>query len=130
MLNRLLNSTGKKLRLYVADTKPTRGDGSRHAPARSSAVPQRPERAPEQPTAAGSAVMTVREALGFVAQGGDPAEAIAALEAAGLSPQRAAVMGGISISAYEALRDASQDSSEWVAFCKSAAMWRDRLGHS
>lgn len=132
MLNRLLNSTGKKLRLYVAEAQPARGGESHRAPVRSGTAPEKraEERTAAQPVAVRSGTMTIRDALEVVAQCGDPAEAIAALEAAGLSPQRAAVMGGISISAYEALRDASRDSGEWTAFCKSAAVWRDRLGHS
>lgn len=127
MFNRLLNSTGKKLRLYVAEPKPVR---EAEAPA------PRPAREPRQRPVAATPVkpegvaMSLPEALGRAADCNDPAEGLAVLESAGLTPQRAAVMGGISLSAYEALRSADPADPQWGAFRKSVAEWRDRLSHS
>lgn len=128
MLNRLLNSTGKKLRLYVAESKPGREAAAVSAPRPAREPRQKPEALAVKPAVV--AGMSLPDALGRVANCGDPAEGLAMLEAAGLTPQRAALMGGISLSAYEALRDAAPTAPEWGAFRKSVAEWKNRLGHS
>lgn len=135
MLNRLLNSTGKKLRLYVADeasdrapvvsAEPERENPGRRGPTRVEAPP---------PVAATSSTANppdaLVEALSQVLGCESPAAGLAALEAAGLSPQRAAVLGGISLAAYEALRRATPAAPEWGAFQQSVAEWKERLAHS
>lgn len=127
MFNRLLNSTGKKLRLYVAETKPIREVEEEPAPRVAREPRPKPATTPVKPE--GAASMSLPDALGRVADCSDPAEGLALLEAAGLTPQRAAVMGGISLSAYESLRSADPAAPEWGAFRKSVAEWRDRLSH-
>lgn len=127
MFNRLLNSTGKKLRLYVAETKPIREIEDEPAP-RTVREP-RQKHAPIPAKTEGAVTMSLPDALGRAADCSNPAEGLAVLEAAGLTPQRAAVMGGISLSAYEALRSADPAAPEWGAFRKSVAEWRDRLSH-
>jgi hypothetical protein len=127
VLNRLLNSTGKKLRLYVADSVPGAKPARTAIPTRPSAAASTPKLHDVQRAHGGDALVS---ALAYAAECSDPAQGLAALEAAGLSPQRAAAMGGITLTAYEALRTAAPDAPEWSAFRKSVAEWRVRLNHS
>lgn len=132
--NRLLNSTGRKLRLFVVDPDRDRFGLDEASPVATerTVAPRKPARVEAQPVTEPSdspAAAPAALALSALVHDPVPASAIAAAERLGLSEEKLAIIGGVPLAKVQGLKAGEDDVEAWAGLLKKAEQWLAMLGH-
>jgi hypothetical protein len=138
--NRLFNSTGRKLRLFVVDPDRSQAGADDALAATSARQPVARKQARAKPltaTAAASVAAAPRgpgadpaaRALSALVSDPVPASAIAAAEKLGLSEEKLAIIGGVALVKVRGFKAGEPDELAWAALVKKAEQWLAMLGH-
>lgn len=132
--NRLFNSTGRKLRLFVVDPdRDQAGTGDLLSVTCARPVATRKPARAKTPVAASAPTSPAADpaalALSALVSDPVPASAIAAAERLGLSEEKLAIIGGVSLAKVQGLKAGEADDMAWQTLLKKAEQWLAMLGH-